>query len=61
MELMRERDIADELSLSSDQRPILDPRHRAAENPSGECVPFGAHADPSRISAIAARTAVTMF
>src|SRR5947208_14814939 len=61
MELMRERDIADELSLSSDERPILEPRHRAAENSAPGCLRPGAHAAPPRTSANAARTAATMF
>ena len=61
MELMRERDIADELSLSSDQRPILEPRHRAAENSPPGCLRPGAHAAPPRNSANAARTAAAMF
>src|SRR5947209_4752503 len=61
MELMRETDVANELSPSADQRPIFEPRQRAAENPARVCRRFGTHIDAPRNWAIAARTAATMF
>ena len=61
VQLVREADIADELAAPGEQRRVLEPRDRAAENATGERV--RGHADhfrPSRSSAIAARTAATM-